>query len=159
MKEGKIWGNTQLILKTPLIEIHKLEVVPGGFCSWHKHRHKWNAFLIFAGSLTIEIRKEAYALTDKTMLRAGDITTVKPGEEHRFIAGLCPATAFEIYYPEMLSEDIVRSGVGGVASMSPADSRVQHPLTGDTYVIDRNTGRIQEVVHAGEDTALQYQPV
>jgi len=111
---GKIWGSTTLMLKTPLIEVHRLEVVPGGYCSWHMHRHKWNCFLVFSGSLTIEIRKEAYPLTDKTVLRAGDITTVKPGEEHRFVAGVVAAVAFEIYYPEMLSEDIVRSDIGGI---------------------------------------------
>lgn len=113
-RDGKVWGTTSLLWKTPLIEIHRLEVVPGGFCSWHKHRHKHNAFIILDGALTIEIRKEAYPLTDKTVLRRGDFTTVKPGEEHRFVAGLSPAVAFEIYYPEMLSEDIVRSDVGGV---------------------------------------------
>ncbi len=116
MIEGKVWGNTRLLLRTPLVEVHRLEVVPGGFCSWHKHRHKWNAFIVHSGALTIEIRKEAYPLTDKTVLRAGDFTTVKPGEEHRFVAGLSPAEVFEIYYPEMLTEDIVRADVGGIMS-------------------------------------------
>lgn len=103
------------MLKTPLIEIHRLEVVPGGYCSWHKHRHKWNAFIVESGALTIEVRKEAYPLTDKTVLRAGDDpTTVKPGDEHRFVAGLSPAVALEIYYPEMLTEDIIRADVGGI---------------------------------------------
>lgn len=126
-REGKIWGHTSLLWRTPLIEVHKLEVVAGGYCSWHKHRHKWNAFIVHSGSLVIEIKKEAYPLTDKTVLRAGDFTTVKPGEEHRFVGGLTPAVAFEIYYPEMLSEDIVRSDIGGIDEML-AGPITHHPV-------------------------------
>lgn len=113
-KDGKVWGETSLLWKTPLIEVHKIEVKPGGFCSWHKHRHKANAFIVHEGAITIEIRKEAYPLTDATVLRKGDFTIVRPGEEHRFVAGMVPATVFEIYCPEPLSEDIVRSDVGGI---------------------------------------------
>lgn len=113
-REGKVWGETSLLWKTPLIEVHKIEVKPGGYCSWHKHRHKWNAFIVHEGAITIEIRKEAYPLTDVTVLQKGDFTIVRPGEEHRFVAGLVPATAFEIYCPEPLSEDIVRSDLGGI---------------------------------------------
>jgi mannose-6-phosphate isomerase-like protein (cupin superfamily) len=113
-RDGKVWGSTSLLWRTPLIEVHKLEIVAGGYCSWHKHQHKHNAFIVHSGALTIEIKKAAYPLTDKTVLRAGDFTTVRPGEEHRFVAGLSPTVAFEIYYPEMLSEDIVRTDVGGI---------------------------------------------
>lgn len=111
---GKVWGMTTLLLKTPMVEVHRLDVVPNAYCSMHKHERKWNAFVILSGALTIEVEKPEYGLTDKTVLRAGDLTTVKPGEYHRFVSGLTPTVALEIYYPETLSEDIVRLDCGGV---------------------------------------------
>src|SRR3990167_4496933 len=113
MIAGKVWGTTEPVLQTPLIEIHRLEVLPEAHCSMHMHRTKWNAFLVLSGALTIEVEKK-YGLIDKTILRAGDCTTVRPGEYHRFVSGLVPVVAMEIYYPETLSEDIERRDVGGV---------------------------------------------
>jgi hypothetical protein len=42
--------------------------------------------------------------------------TIRPGEYHYFVGKTdhgSIAVAFEIYYPEELSEDIVRENVGG----------------------------------------------
>lgn len=114
MKSGKVWGETHLILKTPMVEIHKLIISPKSHCSWHKHQFKWNAFLVVSGVLMIEVRKNDYALTDTTTLWPGDLCTVKPGEVHRFrTVAEEPCQAWEIYYPEPLAEDIIRESVGG----------------------------------------------
>lgn len=113
---GKIWGKTELMIRTPLVEVHRLEIIPNAFCSWHRHNFKWNAFICTEGQLFIETRKNDYDLTDTTYLNPGDITTVKPGEVHRFYTLGLTCKAFELYYPESLSEDIIRESVGGVTA-------------------------------------------
>lgn len=118
---GKVWGETECVLSTPLIEIHKLIIKPWHQCSLHVHRRKSNAFLVIAGVLYIDVVKNDYPLTDTTVLGAGDVTTVKPGEHHRFRTGEWQCEAFEIYYPETLSEDIERRGEGGsIEETTPA---------------------------------------
>lgn len=114
MLSGKIWGTSELLLRTPLIEIHRLTIKPNAHCSNHTHRYKHNAFYVLQGTLTIHVEKQDYALTDRTTLHTGDITTVKPGEAHYFETAAWPCIALEIYYPESLGEDIVRKSVGGV---------------------------------------------
>lgn len=110
---GKVWGSTETILATPLMEIHRLQIKPLHQCSLHVHRYKWNGFFVVSGELTIETVKNDYALTDETVLGPGDFTTVKPGEHHRFKSGASPCEALEIYYTEPLSEDIQRKDKGG----------------------------------------------
>jgi len=110
---GKVWGTTKLLLRTPFVEIHELVVLPGSRCSMHLHSHKWNAFYVLEGELHIEVEKKGYPLTDTTVLRAGDICTVPPGEYHRFVTtGQAGCKALELYYPEQLSEDITRRDHG-----------------------------------------------
>lgn len=116
MVVGKIWGTTECVLQTPFIEVHRLIIKPNHKCSLHVHRRKWNAFLVTKGTLFIDVVKTDYALTDTTTLKPGpgrDTTTVKPGEHHLFRTGKEACEAFEIYYPDTLSDDIDRKGHGG----------------------------------------------
>ena len=115
MRTGKIWGVTELMLKTPFLEVHRLTILPNMQCSMHKHNFKHNCFIVVEGHLSIETKKLDYALTDVTELDPEDFTTVKPGEYHRFRSGPEGCTAFEMYYCEPLSEDIIRADVGGAA--------------------------------------------
>lgn len=111
---GKVWGTTECLLASPLIEVHRLSIKPMHQCSLHVHRAKWNAFYVMSGRLFVERVKDDYPrLTDVTELRPGAITTVPPGEHHRFRTGEQPCEALEIYYPEILGEDIERRGQGG----------------------------------------------
>lgn len=114
MKNGKVWGTTELLLGTPLVEIHRLYIKPNAHCSLHAHEFKWNGFLVLSGRLLIEVSKKAYDLVDVTELGPGEFTTVKPGEYHRFVTKDEPVQAIEIYYPEPLSEDIIRKDIGGL---------------------------------------------
>ena len=118
MKSGKVWGQTELILHTPFIEFHRIWVRSGGYCSTHKHDYKWNMFYVKSGELAIHIHKKDYALVDKTILGPNEWTTVKPGEFHSFEA-IEDTSAFELYYPEPLSEDIIRETVGGSKIIGP----------------------------------------
>ena len=113
MKRGKAWGATQILLQRPTIEMHRMTIAPNTRCSMHKHNHKWNAFLCLSGELTIVVRKNDYNLTDKTVLKPGEMMEVAPGEFHRFESGEQPVDALELYYLEPLSDDIVREDCGG----------------------------------------------
>jgi mannose-6-phosphate isomerase-like protein (cupin superfamily) len=105
-----------------MIEIHRLVINPGFQCSVHYHRFKHNAFYVRSGKLTIAVKKNDYKLTDNTYLDAGDLTTVKPNETHWFMNEHDePMDGIEIYYPEPLSDDIVRETCGSaIASVSEA---------------------------------------
>ena len=113
MLHGKIWGTTEVLEKTPIVEVHRLNILPNMQCSMHKHLHKRNAFHVSSGKLYIDVVKNDYALTDTTTLGPGDYTVVMPNEFHRFRTGPEGAIGIEIYYPEPLSEDIIRADVGG----------------------------------------------
>ena len=112
MIQGKIWGNTQNIFNKNNVEIHRIEIDKGGYCSKHKHIHKYNAFFVENGSLEISIWKKDYELCDKTTISDTQMTVVSPGEEHMFRA-LEDTVAYEIYWVE-LTNDIVRSNHGGI---------------------------------------------
>ena len=59
------------------------------------------------------VHKNDYDLVDTTHLIEGEWTTIKPNEFHSFTA-LTDVEALELYYPETLSEDIIRKTVGGL---------------------------------------------
>lgn len=149
---GKVWGNTSAIIQTPLVELHKINIKAGYKCSEHKHEHKWNGFYVISGTLEIHVRKNNYELTDVTVLRAGDFTTVRPGEYHWF-SSITDCVALELYYPEVLSEDIVRKSVGGPDISAPYETK--SPCT-KICSIDEATGRcvgcdrtLEEIQDAG----------
>jgi len=113
MITGKSWGQTELIFQNDIMEVHRIEIKEGGYCSLHKHDMKWNMFYVEKGLLRIEIHKNDYKLIDKTTLATGQKTTVKPGEWHKFHA-INDTVAYEIYYTGSLSDDIIRKDHGGV---------------------------------------------
>jgi mannose-6-phosphate isomerase-like protein (cupin superfamily) len=113
MRSGKVWGSTEVIISNPFVEVHRIHIEPNAHCSLHCHEKKVNAFFVISGSLKIEVHKNDYNLVDTTELTAGQRMAVKPKEYHRFISGPEPVEAIEIYYPEPLSEDIVRKDHGG----------------------------------------------
>ena len=111
---GKVWGDTSVIIQNPLVELHKINIKAGYRCSEHKHEHKWNGFYVISGVLEIHVSKSNYKLTDITVLRAGDFTTVRPGEFHKFV---CVEDCVAL---ESLSEDIVRKDHGGATGILDA---------------------------------------
>lgn len=112
---GKVWGQTAALFNKNNVEIHRIEVAKGGVCSLHRHLHKHNAFFVESGTLIIEVQKNDYALTDKTILTKGKMTSVPPGEYHRFVA-VEDTVAYEIYWTEISTNDIERKDVGFVNS-------------------------------------------
>jgi hypothetical protein len=113
MLTGKVWGTTELLLKNPLIEVHRLNIKPNSKCSLHCHNFKANGFYVASGTLYIETQKNDYDLVDVTELKAGGFTVVNPLEFHRFYTKEEGCIGIELYYPQVLEgPDIDRKDVG-----------------------------------------------
>ena len=67
-KQGKVWGSTQPLFNKNNVEIHRIKTNKGGYCSKHKHEHKYNCFYVERGLLKITVWKNDYDLVDETML-------------------------------------------------------------------------------------------
>ena len=125
--EGKVWGSTKPLLQTPAIEIHRIKVKEGGYCSKHTHQSKINAFYVLSGVLQVsrwktylhEVRKiiqagfDQHQMVDKTKLYHDEICIVPAGEPHMFMA-LEDTIALEIYWAELNHNDIHRDLIGGM---------------------------------------------
>jgi len=113
MIEGKVWGTTEPLIVNSALEIHRIKIIKGGYCSLHKHQAKSNAFYVITGKLLIERHKKDYKLIDKTILKNGEFTIVPAGEEHKFEAEK-ETEALEIYWSLLNPGDIIRTNVGGL---------------------------------------------
>jgi len=123
--DGKVWGITRPLLQTGAIEIHRITVEEGGFCSKHKHQSKQNAFYVLSGKL--EVSRWKNGMIDKTILHKNEMCIVPAGEYHRFSATE-KAEVLEIYWSELNHEDIARETGGG---------RVSHPDLFETPQVEK----------------------
>lgn len=116
-KRGKVWGTTQSLFNKNNVEIHRITCKSGGYCSKHKHVHKFNAFFVERGLLEITIYRwdSNKQIEDKTVLTAGQSTFVEPGLFHKFKVLEEDTVALEIYWVDLSEDDIVRDGVGGIS--------------------------------------------
>jgi len=110
---GKVWGRTAHIFAGCNVEVHRIEVEPGGFCSKHRHRAKANLFFVESGELTVRIWRQGGGRIDETVLRRWQSCTVEPGVFHQFAAAE-DTVAFEIYWVELDPGDILRETPGGM---------------------------------------------
>ena len=117
MKAGKIWGKTEALFSRNNVEIHRIEIEKGGYCSKHKHEHKWNMFYVESGELEVIVWKDGGA-HDSTVLISGDNNAVPPGEFHQFRA-ITDVIAYEVYWTELGADDIVRETIGGKIPEAP----------------------------------------
>jgi len=111
-KQGKVWGATTLICRTPHLTIHLLEIKAGGFSSEHRHAGKANLFYVLSGALEIKQWRDGNAEPDETCLGPDQATTVPAGIWHRFKA-LTDVRAIEICAAEAIDNDIDRRTRGG----------------------------------------------
>jgi mannose-6-phosphate isomerase-like protein (cupin superfamily) len=112
-KQGKIWGFTSEIFSKNNVEVHRIEGNANSHCSKHMHEHKYNMFFVESGTMVIERWKNDYKLVDSTVLTAGQSCVVPPCEYHQFFVQ-DDCVAYEFYWVEISSKDIVRESVGGV---------------------------------------------
>ena len=122
MKAGKIWGNTHLIEQSSNFEFHRIEFKANTCCSEHYHKTKWNGFFVETGKLLIKTwpGPDLTQKCDETFLRPGEYYRVAPGLWHQFI-GVVSGVAFEIYWAELASDDIVRRTTGQVLRSKEKD--------------------------------------
>lgn len=111
ISSGKVWGVTKELFAKNNVEVHRLEVNPGGYCSRHSHAHKHNMFFVERGKLLVTVWRNK--IKDEITLCANDVTVVRPGEKHMFSA-LEHCAVLEIYWVEINKDDIERETRGGV---------------------------------------------
>ena len=110
-KQGKVWGNTQLVFAHNDTEDYFLQGIKGYQCSRHSHKSKWNRFLVITGLLKIQVWQEDGTM-DETLLGPNQITDVSPGVEHRFVV-MEDCLAMEFYWVELQADDIILVDEGG----------------------------------------------
>lgn len=108
---GKIWGSTTQLFQKNNVEIHRIKIKQNTRCSKHKHEHKYNMFFVESGKILIKEWRKDYDLIDETILSSGEMCGIIPGNYHEF-HGLEDSIVYEIYYVELLNEDIVRENTG-----------------------------------------------
>lgn len=127
VQSGKFWGKTQGIFEGPNSEVHYLQIEQGGYCSKHRHVHKYNRFFLIEGSLKIIIYRPQGE--DITILSPGDYTDVPPNTWHRFEC-LETSKCLEIYWVEDLDPgDIEREDTGGKKDISSNPGETGKPKT------------------------------
>jgi quercetin dioxygenase-like cupin family protein len=110
-KQGKIWGFTQEIFNKNNVSINRICINKNSCCSKHCHDYKTNIFWVESGEILVEEWKKEYNLVDKTILKKGEYCSVPPKSYHRF-TGLSDSVVYEIYYVELIENDIIREDTG-----------------------------------------------
>lgn len=111
-KSGKVWGWTKPIFCKNNVEIHHISAKKGWQCSLHEHVYKFNLFYVLSGRLRVRTTKDG--LDDETVLGAGEMTAIKPGDRHQFEA-ITDCEVLEVYWVELNVNDIKRYSQGGKA--------------------------------------------
>ena len=114
----KSWGSTQLVFEFNGVEMHRIKVEMGGFCSVHRHLHKNNLFMMERGSLSLVTGRMVggeFVPSQQVEMCEGERTVVPVGIWHQFRSS-AGATALEVYWVDARGEDIDRHSVGGICA-------------------------------------------
>lgn len=109
--QGKVWGLTTEIYRSFNFSAHHLSINQYGYCSKHRHQHKYNLFYVLKGRLKITIWRDGHP--DITVLIPGQTSAISPGFFHQF-EGLENTECIEIYYVFLEEPDIERESQGGI---------------------------------------------
>ena len=109
-REAKVWGERWLIRQDSTHAVSFLKMKNGYECSWHKHREKYNLFVVLSGKLGI--MTEQFDGNSTVVLGQGECFTTKPGEFHKFIV-YEDSEVIEEMYVEYNEDDIQRENTGG----------------------------------------------
>ena len=112
MISGKTWGKTQEIFKNASLEFHRIDFKAGYQCSEHRHQSKSNGFYVVSGKMKVRVWQNSDDHCDETILGPDDFMKVGPGMYHQFV-GLEDGIAFELYWADLLHDDIERQTPGG----------------------------------------------
>lgn len=101
----KCWGRNTEIFKNNSASVNYLELVKGGVCSWHFHRHKNNTFHLISGKVLIKTEH------NETILEPGNSILVSAPLKHQFEA-LEDSKMIEVMWVGYDPNDIVRETQG-----------------------------------------------
>jgi mannose-6-phosphate isomerase-like protein (cupin superfamily) len=114
-QEDKLWGMNYIMHIDNVFQACHITIKKGGFCSNHRHTHKWNQFYIISGKLAVELFKEGDKAPYSILyLGPNDSIKVMPGVNHKFHA-MEDTEAIEIYSVNVSEEDILREDTGGMS--------------------------------------------
>lgn len=111
---GKIWGVTSKLFSKSNVELFRIVGKLGGKSSMHTHKAKWSMFFVESGKLKVIVEKSDYELIDETILEAQQSMIIPPGEYHQFEILQDQTIAFELYWVELNTNDIVRRDCGSL---------------------------------------------
>lgn len=124
----KQWGLMQRIYSDDRLEVARIRIRAGGYCSLHKHVDKINVFIVTSGFLQVTVwpengNFETIAPGDTHFLATGSPPLIVPqGRWHRFFTNV-NTEVVEVYYPfggakvREGEHDIVRRSEGGISPM------------------------------------------
>jgi len=120
--QGKIWGQTSPLFNRHNVEVHYCKIRKGGYCSIHRHKHKFNQFIVLNGKLKVKIWKDygTETLEDACILSDTNECIVPPNDYHQFIA-LEDCEILEIYWTDLSASDIERKSHGGLFDETSTD--------------------------------------
>lgn len=113
--EEKLWGMNYVMHLDNIFQACHITIKKGGYCSNHKHTHKWNQFYVISGKLAVQTYRDGSSTPDSIFfLGPQDSIKIMPGVNHKFHA-LEDTEAIEIYSVSVSEEDILREDTGGMA--------------------------------------------
>ncbi len=101
----KCWGRNTEVFKNDSVSVNYLELVKGGVCSWHFHRHKNNTFYLISGKVLIKTEH------NETVLEPGNSLLIGAPLKHQFEV-LENSKMIEVMWVEYNPFDIVRETQG-----------------------------------------------
>lgn len=113
--EHKLWGYTSRLFCKNNVEIHRIVGKLGGYCSKHKHINKFNLFFVESGKLLVKTWEND--VMSSVILDYGQSYVILPNKYHMFEVLLDQTVAYEVYWTELDTTDIVRETVGGVVEL------------------------------------------
>ena len=122
----KAWGTARALYRDEHVELSRIHIVRGGYCSRHRHEHKDNGFLVVEGRLLL-ICYHADGRTERVLAPGDGLYTIAAGVDHRFLCLAEDTVAYELYCAEagraLDPWDIVRADGGGRARVEPVAVR------------------------------------
>lgn len=114
--ESKPWGTSRLVYLDGEVQVARISVVPGGYCSKHLHRWKSNTFVVLSGELIVNVQTESGEIA--VLCQPGVPLTVPDEVKHWFHART-KVEAIEVYHATgsgaVDPRDIARFSEGGVS--------------------------------------------
>lgn len=109
-RTSKVWGERWLLREDSTHATSVLHLIEGTRCSWHRHRAKFNLFVVISGHIQIVVQEQDEKRGIEVL--GGQTFTVPPGVYHEFQA-LADSVVVEEMFVSYDEGDIVRLDSGG----------------------------------------------